>query len=461
MLDSRVRLTPTPWRTELRACVALSWPLMLTNAIEMALNLTNVAMIGRISPEALAASTLAFALYNVLLLFGIGVTASVSALIARELGRGGDRTASVRRIAQQGLWGALLLAGPIWLILWNSPSIFAAAGQAPDVAAEAGSYLRMLQWAIGPALVYLVLRSVFTALDRPRWTIVTGVCAIALNGFLNWVLIGGHLGMPAMGLQGSALATVTANLFMAGALAAVGQIDPHLAAFRLYRGIARPDWTGFGALWRLGLPIGIGLVLETGMFAAAAVIIGRVDTASLAAHAIAIQVASFTFMVPLGLAQAVTVRVGRAYGARDRAGIARAGWTALALSFATMVLSASILVLWPRTIIGLFIDVRDPGTAAVVDIATLLLWIAALFQVADGSQAVLSGMLRGLQQTRVPMFIAACGYWAVGVPTAALLALGLHLGASGVWVGLTSGLFSTAIMLLVLWLKRLQGANAT
>ena len=443
------------WRAEVLACLALGWPLILTNAIEMAMNLISTVMIGRVSSEALAAATLAMSLYNLCLLFGIGVTAAVSALVAREAGRSTEGTSALRRIAQQGFWAAALMSGPMWLLLWNADAILVALGQDPVLAAEAASYMHVLQWALLPAFVYLVLRSVFAALEHPRWAVATGSAAVALNALLNWLLIGGHGGLPALGLAGSGLATLLSNVFLAAALGTVAALDPRFARLRLSAGLFRPAWTGFAALWRLGLPIGVSLLLETGMFSVAAVMIGRFDAASLAAHAIALQVAALTFMMPLGLAQAATVRVGRASGAADALGIRRAGWAALGLGIAIMTVSAAVLICAPHPIIGLFVDRAEPGSRAVETIAATLLAVAGLFQIADGAQVVLAGMLRGLGDVRAPMLIAGVGYWGIGLPLAALLAFALDLRATGVWIGMTAGLFTVATLLLLRWRQRL------
>ncbi len=449
-------LADTAWFIELRSCLALSWPLALTNAIEMAMNLTSLAMIGRIGPDALAASTLAMALYNTALLFGIGVTAAVAPLVARETGRGRDTGAAVRRIVQQGIWGAALIAAPMWVVLWNGEPILVALGQDPALAAVTATYLHALQWSLLPALVYLVLRSVFAALGRPRWAVVTGAAAVALNAALNWLLIAGHVGMPALGLSGSGLATLLANVFLAGALAVIAVTDPHLRGVRVFKGLMRPSWTGFSEFWRLGLPIGIGLLLETGMFTVATFLVGRIDASSLAAHAIALQVVSMAFMVPLGLGQAATIRIGRASGAGDPVGIARAGSTALGLGLAAMIVSAAVLVTAPGLIVGLFLGSDEPGVARVRTLAVTLLALAGLFQVADGAQVVLGGMLRGLRDARATMVIAAIGYWGVGLPLGAVLAFTLGLRAPGVWLGMTAGLFTVAALLLARWRRLLR-----
>ena len=456
--ESSVPLLPSTGRIrrELAACVALSWPLMLTNTIEMAMNMTNLAMIGRISPAALAASTLGQALSNVFLIFGVGVTASVAALISRAIGTGPEGHALVRRIVQQGLWGALIIAVPAWLIMWNADAVFTLLGQDPQLSQAATSYLHVLQWSILPALIYLVLRSLFAALERPRWAVGTGTVAVALNAVLNWALIGGHAGLPALGLIGSGIATLLANTFMAASLICVAAWDPRLRRLRIFAGVLRPSWHGFAAFWRLGLPIGISLLLEVGMFAGATLLVGHVDAPSLAAHAIALQVASLTFMVPLGIGQAATIRIGRASGAGERARVVLAGWTALALGVAAMTASAVILISLPGPITDLFLRDGEPGARTVQATAVLLLGLAGLFQIADGSQVVLAGMLRGLHDTRVPMLISAVGYWGVGLPVAAVLAFVWDLRAPGVWLGMTAGLFTVATLLLARWRLHLR-----
>ncbi len=434
-----------PWGAEFRACAELGVPLVLTNAIEMAMNLTSTVMIGHIGADALAASTLALALYSAAMLFGLGLTAAVSPLIAREAG---DR-ATVRRVVQGGIWNAVLITGPISALLWEAEPIFRALGQDPTLSRAAARYLHAVQWSFLPAMIYLVLRSMLAAVERPRWAVVTGVAAVAVNAALNALLIGGAGPVPALGLTGSGLATLLANLFMALALGSVVLFDRRFRDDRLLSGLLRPHWATVAALWRLGLPIGIAIMLETAMFAAAAGLIGHYDERALAAHAIALQVAALAFMVPLGIAQAATVRVSRAAGVGDDTAVGRAGWAALALGVGTMGLSSLVLMGVPRLIAGLFLDPAAPGAEAVMQSAVTLLALAGLFQVADGAQVVLAGMLRGLGDTRMTMMIAAAGYWGLGVPLAAVLAP--QIGAPGVWLGLVVGLFATAAMLLVRW----------
>ncbi len=449
MPAATIPLPDAPWRAEMRACLALGLPLVATNAIETGMGLTNTIVIGRLSPDDLAASWLAMTLYIAFLVFGIGLTAAVSSLVARERGRDAEDTAAVRRLVQGGLWNAMLIALPMSAVLWQGGPILRAFGQDPALADAAASYLHAMQGSLIPALGYLVLRSFLAALERPRWALATGAGGIAINALFNWLLVGGAAGFPALGLVGSGLATLLANIAMALALGLVVARDPGFRPYRVFAGLARPPWRACGALWRLGLPIGIAIVLEAGMFTAATGLVGHYDPGALAAHAIALQIASFTFMVPLGIAQAATVRIGQAQGARDASAVGRAGWTALALGVGFMAGAGALLVAWPRPIVGLFVDGAQAGAAAVSRDAVPLLAIAGLFQVADGAQVVLSGMLRGLQDTRVPMAAAAVGYWGVGLPLAALLAT--RAGAPGVWIGLTAGLFTAAGLLLARW----------
>jgi MATE family multidrug resistance protein len=241
---------------------------------------------------------------------------------------------------------------------------------------------------------------------------------------------------------------------MFAGMVAVVLVERKFRRYRLLGRFWRSDWPRFRGLLRLGLPIAGILAFEVTIFNAAALLMGLIGAEQLAAHAIALQIASVTFMVPLGLNQAVTVRVGLAYGAGDREGVSRAGWTAYVLGVSFMALMALVMVLWPRTLISAFIDLADPANAHVVALAISFLAFAALFQIFDGAQAVASGMLRGLHDTTVPMIYAAIGYWGIGLPLGVLLAFPFAFGGIGIWIGLSCGLASVAALLLARWLRR-------
>ena len=360
----------------------------------------------------------------------------------------------VRRTVRQGFWAALTVAIPIWVISWNGEAILLATGQEPALAKVAAEYMRALQWSLLPFLLYLVLRSFLSALERPGWALVIGLLALPVNLAAAYCLMFGKLGLPELGLVGAGYGTVVSSTFMFVALAFVISLDRQLRRYHLFGRFWRTDWPRYRALWRIGVPIGLTMAFEVTIFNAAALLMGRIGADELAAHAIALQIASLCFMVPFGIGQAVTVRVGRAYGAQDEAGVTRAGWTAFALGVGFMVLTASLMLIAPHLLISAFLDMTDPKNLPVIGFAVSFLVLAAAFQIADGAQAVGAGMLRGLQDTRIPMVYAAIGYWGIGLPLGVWLAFGANLRGVGIWIGLATGLAVVAGLMLWRWLRR-------
>lgn len=442
------------WRLEIRATLALAWPMVLTNLGQTAMTATDVMIMGRLGPQALAAGALGANLYFMVFIFGLGLMLATSPMMATELGRNRHSVRDIRRTVRQGLWLSVVIAVPIWIFLWNGESILLLVGQEPDLARDAGIYLHWLQWALLPFYGYIVLRSFISALERPGWALVIVFAAVVANACFNWVFVFGHLGFPAMGIAGSGLATTLSSVLMFCGMVAVVMTERQFRRYALLGRFWRADWPRFWGLLRLGLPIAGILAFEVTIFNAAALLMGLIGADSLAAHAIAIQVASITFMVPLGLNQAVTVRVGLAYGAGDAEGVTRAGWTAFYMGVSFMALMALVMILWPRLLISAFIDPADPTNAQVVSLAVSFLAFAALFQIFDGAQAVASGMLRGLHDTTVPMIYGAIGYWGIGLPLGALLAFHFDLAGRGIWIGLSAGLAAVAVLLLARWLRR-------
>ena len=443
-----------PWLRELRALVALSWPLALGNLAQIAMGTTDVMMMGWLGRDTLAAGALGVNLYFVALIFGIGLLNAATPMIARELGRGSRNAHDVRGIVQQALWSAACMAVPCWLVLWWSESLLLAMGQDAALSAAAGSYVHALQWALLPSWCYIVLRSFVSALERPAWALVIVIAAVLVNAVANWCLMLGHCGCRPLGITGSGIATLISSLSMFAALSLVVGAAQPFRRYRLFAEFWRPDWPQLRALWRLGLPLAATLSFEVTMFNAAVFLMGLIGAASLAAHSIAIQLASLTFMVPLGIGQAVSVRVGRAFGAQDPAAVRRAGWTAFWFAVAFMAAMSLIMVLAPRLLIAAFLDMANPNNAGVIDLAISFLTIAALFQIADGAQAIGSGMLRGLHDSRIPMLFALCGYWGIGLPLGLLLAFPLGFGGLGIWIGLATGLAIVAMLMIRRWLHR-------
>jgi MATE family multidrug resistance protein len=454
MMSNTSHTERSAWTAELRATLALGWPLILTNLAQNALMTSDVILMGWLGSDSLAAGALGTNLYFAFLIFGIGLMSATSPLIAEELGRRSHSVREVRRTVRQGFWAAITVAVPIWIVSWNGERILLAMGQEPLLAQQAGDYMRALQWSLLPFLLYLVLRSFLAALERPGWPLVIGLLAVPVNFAAAYALMLGKFGLPALGLVGAGLGTVISSTFMFVGLAVVIGFDRQLRRYHIFGRFWRADWPRYRTLWRLGVPIGLTLAFEVTIFNAAALLMGRIGANELAAHAIALQIASFCFMVPLGLGQAVTVRVGRAYGAQDAPGVTRAGWTAFAIAMAFMVFTASLMLFSPYLLLRGFLDLSDPKNIPVIGFAVSFLVMAAIFQVADGAQAVGSGMLRGLQDTRVPMIYAALGYWGVGLPLGVALAFGTELRGIGIWIGLAIGLAVVASLMLWRWVRR-------
>jgi MATE family multidrug resistance protein len=442
------------WRDELRATVALAWPLVLTNLTQSLIQSTDVVLLGWAGARTLASATIGINLYYAFLIFGIGLVIAAAPMMAKELGARRHSVRDVRRTVRQAMWSALAICIPVWLVLWHTQAILLAIGQDPGLAAGAQSFVRTLMWAMLPVLWYMVLRSFVSALERPIWSLVVGAAGVFFNAFLNYALIFGKFGFPALGLRGAGIGSTCANSFMFLAMAAVVAFHPRFRRYRVLGRFWRADWERFREVWRLGLPIAITLALEITIFNAAVFLMGLIGAVSVAAHAIALQIAAFSFMVPLGLSQAVTVRVGLAFGRRDRSGIARAGWTAFALGVSFMALMALLMLAIPHQLVTLFLDTADPANAPVIPLAVSFLFLAALFQIFDGAQSVGAGMLRGLHDTRVPMLFAAFGYWVVGLATAVGLAFGLGWQGVGIWTGLATGLGVVAILIVSRWMRR-------
>lgn len=459
---SRERLSPSPnpWATELRATLALAAPLILTNLAQHGLVTADVVVLGRLGAEPLAAGALATSLYFILFICGIGLASAVSPLIAGAAGRGDGACDDVRRIVGAGLWAVTIACVPVMLALWHTEPLLLAMGQQPELARDAGLYMRALQWSMWPALAFMALRASLSALERPGWPLAISVAALPVNvGLAIWFAFEG-LGSLGLGLVGVGLATTLAAFLSLAALIATILLAPDLKRHRMFSGIWRPDAARLSAMFRLGLPMAATGLAEASLFEAAVLGMGLFGTAPLAAHAVTIQIAAICFMVPNGIGQAATVRVGRAFGAGDRPGLRRAGAIAILLGFGFMSLCALAQVTLPRPLIGLFLDLDAPGNAEVIPYAITFIGLAALFAMADGVQSVALGALRGLQDTRVPMLIALVGYWIVGIPVGIGLAWDLGLAGAGIWLGFCAGLSVVATMLVLRWLSLSRKAAA-
>lgn len=443
---------PRSWPEHVRATLMLAFPLIGAQLAQMSMGVTDTVMLGWLGAPELAAGVLATQAYFLFYIFGAGFAQAALPLAAAAEGRGDTR--GVRRSIRMGLWVLLAYSALAMIPLWHIESILLALDQNPEIAQLAGTYMRVAQWSMPAALLVMGLRSYLSIVNR-AWLVMAAIVTGALvNVVLNYALIFGHFGAPRLGIVGSALATTLTNIVMAALLVLYSARSSGLRRYELYSRFWRPDWTAFVEVLRLGWPIGATIIAEVGLFAASSIMMGWIGTLQLAAHGIALQIASVAFMIPLGIASAATVRVGLAHGRGDRVDIGRAGTTALGLAIFVALASAVTFWLWPALLIGLYLDTSSPTSPGVLAAAIPLLLVASAFQIADSLQVVASGILRGFKDTRVPMVIAVFSYWGIGMPVAYALAFGLGWGGTGVWWGLAFGLGTAAALLCARFLRR-------
>ncbi|MEM8917737.1 MAG: MATE family efflux transporter [Pseudomonadota bacterium] len=445
---------PAAWRHETGATLRLAWPLILSNLTMALIGATDVLMLGWLGARELAGATLGFNLAMSCAIFCMGLITASAPMMASEIGRMPHSVRDVRRTFRQAIWTAVSVIVPFWFLLWNTEQILLSFGQQPDLAHIAGTYISAYMWSILPFLGFIILRNFVSALEQPVWALVVSIVGVLANALFNYALIFGNFGLPAFGVVGAGIGSVMTNVLMFASMALVVMLHQRFRRYKLFGRFWRSDWQRYRALWKLGLPIGITMGLEGSVFGIAALLMGLINAESVAAHAIALQLASLTFMVPMGLGQAATVRVGIQYGRRDHPAIARAGWVSFVLGTGFMAAMALVLLLAPEFLIGLFIDADAPGNAKVATLAVSFLAIAAIFQIVDGAQVVGAGMLRGLHDTTVPMIFALMGYWFIGIGVGAGLAFWQGWEGVGVWVGLASGLGIVAFLMLARWSMR-------
>ena len=445
---------PSPFRKELAATLWLAAPLALANMLQMAVYALDVIFVARLGAQPLAASSLAVAIFSLINFGFIGLTGAVAPLIAAERGRKTHSVREIRRSVRMALWLALLGGAGGMVICQFGEALMLATGQEPATARIGGWFLSLLSLSLIPMVFTNVLRMFVSAMGRPVFATLVTALAIAVNALGNWALIFGHLGLPAMGLAGSAVSTLLTALATTLAYAVAIRADRNLRRYRIFGRWWRPEWQRLREIVRLGVPIALTVVAEGGLFSSAAFLMGRIGETQLAAHAVALQVAAFFFQVPFGVGQAATIRVGYHYGARDPVAAGHAGWAAVVVCLAFAGVSASAMVFVPYLILSAYVDVTAPQNALLVGFAVQYLVIAAAFQLVDGAQAVAAGALRGLQDTRMPMIIAIVGYWLIGFVLAFVLGLTTPLQGVGVWIGLAAGLTAVAILLVWRWHRR-------
>lgn len=457
MLQQATPLTadsPQSFGAEFRATLALAVPLAAANLLQMMVHAIDVIFVARLGDTDLAASSLGVSIFGLLLWTGTGLVSAAAPLIAAELGRRRHSVREVRRTVRMALWLSALVSLVFMGVCAAGGPIMRATGQPEELAARAASFLLILMLGMFPMIAAAVLRIFVSALGRPTIATMITFGALFVNALGNWALVFGHLGMPALGLHGSALSSIITSTLILLAYIVVIQSDRRLRRYRLFGNWWRSEWSRFREMLRIGTPISLTILAEAGLFTGAAFLMGRIGEAQLAGHTIALQVAALAFQIPFGVAQAATIRVGLAYGAKDHRGIGLAGRASLILGIGFMAFTAMLMWLFPSLVLSIYVDVDAARNAALVGFAMQFLVVAAAFQLFDGAQAVAAGVLRGVQDTRVPMIIAVCGYWIAGYGTAIYLGFWTPLAGVGVWIGLAVGLIVVSAVLLLRWRLR-------
>jgi MATE family multidrug resistance protein len=440
-----------PWRSEAMANLGLALPIAIAFLAEMATVFVDNVMVGRLGSPELAAGGLGATLLFSPLLLGMGVLGGVAAVGAQAHGAGDQEKLSA--VARQGLRLAIMLSLPCGGVLLGFALLLPHLGYDP---ATVEMVQGLLLWGLPgvPAfLAFNALRNFVTAIGRPRVVTVVAVLAVGVTAIANYLFIYGNFGMPRLGVAGVG---VSGSIGSWAQFLAVAVYIGGNASFRRYRVFSRTSKADgvLREILHVGWPIAGAYMFENGLFVVTALLIALFGAAALAANVIVNGLCAFTFMIPYAIGQAATVRVGHAMGAGRPAGARWSGYVALHLGAIWMSLTAVLFLVLPKQLVGLYIDIGDPANAPTVAIALLLLPIAALFQIFDGTQAVAVGALRGLKDTRQPMVICFIGYWLIGITSGSAIGFGLGLGAVGLWLGLAIGLAATAILLTLRFRQR-------
>ncbi|MDV7141933.1 MATE family efflux transporter [Tropicimonas sp. TH_r6] len=442
-----------------RALLVLGLPLVGGHLAQFAVQVTDTIMLGWYDIEALAAVVLAGSFFFTLFIMGSGFAFAVMPLVAAA-SENGEGDAQIRRVTRMGMWISLLYSAVALPPLLFAEPILLAIGQTPEIAADAALYLDIAAWGIVPALGVMVLKSYLSALERAQVVLWVTIIAALVNAGVNYLLIFGSFGFPEMGVRGAAVASLSVHIvsLLGLALYAARRFPQHA----LFQRFWRPDWPAFVQVFRLGWPIGLTTVSEVGLFTFSAVMVGWLGAIPLAAHGIALQCASATFLVHLGLSNACTIRVGKAMGRKDFQHLRRGAEVAIAMSVVVSAVTIAAFLTWPELFLSLFIDPSDPRKPEILALGVGLMTMAALFQLADGGQIIAHGLLRGIQDTRKPLIISVISYWPIGLGSGYILGIRMEYGVMGIWSGLVFGLVVAGILLMFrFWARSLPALDAS
>lgn len=440
----QVQPAQTDWKRELRSLLALAIPVVFSELGWMSMSIVDTIMVGRLSAEAIGAVGMGNAIYYAPALFGIGILLGLDTLVSQAYGRGDFD--DCHRWLSQGVYIALIFTPILMVLLWLAPFAFPYLRVNASVSRQTTDYLRMLNWGTLPLLLYAAFRRYLQGVKKVGPVTFALISANLVNWAGNWALIYGHLGLPAMGVRGSALSTCVARIYMAAVLIFAAWKNEAERGHSLFAHWPGMVFNRIRALLRLGVPAAGQIVMEVGAFGAATVMAARLTPVALAAHQIALNCAAFSYMVPLGTSAAAAVAVGHAVGAGDGPRARRAGWLALAIGAGFMACAAVVFLAAPHAILVIYTNQSE-----VVETGVPLLALAAAFQIFDGIQTISTGALRGLGETRMPMLANFAGYWIFGLPLGYVLCFGHRRGIFGLWIGLTVALIAIALALLLQW----------
>lgn len=431
-------------RRELRSMLRLSVPVIVAELGWISMGIVDTIIVGPLGPAAIGAVGTGSTMFFAVMVLGLGTLFALDTFVAQNFGAG--RIDECHRWLFAGLQLAWVMSAVLVALALVGVSLLARAGIHPDVIVLLQPYLRALLWSVPALMTYTVCRRYLQAMNVVRPITVALIVVNLINAVGNWIFVYGHLGMPALGVVGSAYATLAARIFLVLFLFAV----------ILHRERGRPsglrdvpfvlDPRRIWALTRLGAPAALQVTLEVGVFAAASALAGRITPMALAANQIVLNIAGFLFMIPFGLSSAAAVRVGHAVGRADPHGVRLAGWAALGLCLVFALVTSIVIAVMPQPFLRIFTD--EPSVLAVG--ATLLLFYAVC-QPFDGFQSVATGALRGLGNTRTPMLVNLAGHWALGLPLAYYLCFTRGWGVVGLWIGLLTGLVLIGAVLLLVW----------
>jgi len=433
------------WATHVRGTLVLGVPLIGAQLATSAIGVTDTLMMGWLGVEKLAGGVLATQMHFVVWIFGAGLAFAVIPLAASA--HGSDDVRGVRRSVRMGFWAVTFYFFLSLIPLWFAKDIMLLLGQEEVVAIIVEQYIRIAMWSTLPLLLFFSLRSLLTVFEFGKVILTASIATAVLNAIFNYAFMFGNFGAPEMGVRGAAVGTLLTQItvFSGGLIYMLRNAE--IAPYEIFVRIWQPDWSALSEILRIGWPISFGILAEVSLFIGASVMMGWIGTVPLAAHGIALQLATITFMIPLALSNVATVRVGKALGRKDWLGLERAGISVLAISISSAAIGAIVFFAMPDTLVRLFLDESMPDTSLVVAYAIPLVFVAAVFQLVDSAQVVATGVLRGMKDARTPMFIAVFCYWLVGMPVAYFFAFTIGYGGVGLWFGLALALFLAAVLL--------------